>query len=184
MVFKDGETSAGYFPKEEDISQTVRTILSYCDEYVRMMDYERDLDLHVSMFDLVDVAVRVLKREEYYRHFHGIDIRETKRSALICYWISVIHPFTVTDARYENDANASFFNERLAASIVVWTSFDNEAERFDDSVPATGRVEWAGGAKSFFEKLVYSLRYRNLSLDECVLLSESINPASFGQASE
>lgn len=162
-----------FFPSEEDVVYTATQLLESFSLYLKQAEYPDDVAIAISNRSITDIVVRVLKREEYYRYFHGIQISEAKRTGLTAYWIVKLRPFMIVDDRFEHEDATVLVNERFAAFLLVCstcitlTPDEIDEIRFDSD---------------FIDKLIYSFRYRNISIDAFVLLAESLTPASFAQA--
>ena len=131
-------------------------------------------------------ALRVDKRRSYYRYFHSIEISERKTSALIAYWVIKFHPFILDsspEGAGQDLAFRSFINEHFAAYLLIAPCLDNRdkiTEVFGDAERAYGIIR----SSDYYQKLVYSLRYRNIPIDSFVLLAETIVPEAFMQKFE
>jgi hypothetical protein len=126
-----------------------------------------DLECQVSGYALADVIERTDKRKAYYHCFHGMEIDECKVAALYAYWILMFHPLTITDSRYKDNRFGECINEAFAIYIIFSTISGIHDIR---GIPLTPNDD-----TSYFGKLMYSFRYRNISIDSMILLAESIN---------
>ena len=133
--------------------------------------YPRDLEYFVSWYDLIDVIVRTDKREAYFHFFHKkMEINEEKKAALYAYWILKFRPFRIVDNRYLNSKRSATVNEAFAAYIICSILFYSHK-----LVPAAIKNG------TFYEKLMYSFRHRNISIDAMLLLVGSITAETFNK---
>lgn len=133
--------------------------------------------------DLADIALRVDKRRDYYRYFHSIRISERKTSALVAYWVIKFHPITF-EASPSEPADIStrdfysLINEHFAAYLLIAPCLESSEKiksLFDDVPHPYDEIR----SSDYYQKLIYSLRYRNISIDAFVLLAETIVPEVF-----
>jgi len=137
--------------------------------------YPEDIGYSVSLYDLIEVIVRVDKREAYFHFFHNrMEINERKQIALFAFWILKFKPFRITDIRYQDKINN--VNEEFATYLIYTMLY--RAEKLDVT------FDWdtdrrSSNLKNFTRKLEYAFRYRDISMDAMLLLVESINTESF-----
>lgn len=138
-------------------------------KYLALSGYAPDTQIAVSTRALVDAVIRTHKRKAYYRFFHNnMEISECKIAALYAYWIIKYRPFTITDARYVYNNTGMCINEYFAVYMICCIILHCHE-------PVPTKVT----KSTFFRKLLYSFRFRNLSIDSMILLVESICPESF-----
>lgn len=154
-------------------------------DFLTLNGVSDDVRVVVREGDFADIALRVDKRRSYYRYFHSIEISEIKTSSLIAYWIIKFHPIVIEwdgdggKSRSDNDFRC-FINEHFAAYLLIapcLESSDKIVKLFGDNVDAYSKI----CTSDYYQKLVYSLRYRNISIDAFVLLAETIVPEVFLQ---
>ena len=138
--------------------------------------------------DIADIALRVDKRRSYYRYFHSIEIGERKTSALIAYWIIKFHPIIIewdeaTGKSGAEDDFRCFINEHFAAYLLIAPCLEG-ADKIENLFGCHGDAYDRICSSDYYQKLVYSLRYRNISIDAFVLLAETIVPEVFLQKFE
>lgn len=137
--------------------------------FVAYSGYPDDLKYSISRRDLVDAVMRVDKREAYFYYFHNkMEINERKKMALYVYWILKFKPFKVTDNRYVDKKRESCVNEAFAVYMICSILFD--ADKLSDT---------SSKKETFYKKLMYAFRFRNISIDAMLLLVESINTETF-----
>lgn len=136
-------------------------------DFLVSSDYPEDIDYFVSRRDLADIFLRVDKRKAYYYCFHGMEIHEKKEVALFAYWILKFQPFTVIDNRYIDKKKENGINDAFAiymiCSILCYTGIS-----FESVVK-----------KNFYNKLLYSFRFRDFSIDSLMMLVESLSAETF-----
>jgi len=126
--------------------------------------YPIETEKHISFFTLIDIIVRVDKRKAYYYCFHGMEISECKEAALYAYWILKLKPFSITDAKYKNDADACTINESFVIHFIGFI------------LEKIGRIKRISNIKDSYRKfLEYSFRFRNFTIDSFIVLIESIS---------
>jgi hypothetical protein len=137
---------------------------------VSVLGYPPDIKYFVSEVALIDMIIRVDKRKAYYYFFHGMSINEQKTIGLFAYWLLKFRPICIIDERYKNNVDTCFVNEDFAIDVICSTlSYTSNIDPNDDKV------------KLYMDKLRYSFRFRNFSIDSLVVLVESINTETFNQ---
>lgn len=133
--------------------------------------------------DITDISLRVNKRLAYYTFFHGIQASQRKVSALQAYWVVKLHPFIVEPEDSWGDGVREFcslVNEHFAAYLMIAPVAGELALEARSSERAFSYE--AIKASDYYEKLLYSLRYRNIPIDSFVLLSETMTMDAFRQS--
>jgi len=127
----------------------------------------------ISGIDIIDLIVRVDKREAYFSYFHNMKINDEKKAALYAYWIAKLHPVKFVDDNIRNKKIHINVNEKLAANHLL------------NVLVRKGKIKvWDGhnGVKieesKFIEDLCYSFRFRNLPIDSMIVLAEAITTDS------
>lgn len=181
-----GEQDGYPLPSTEQWITDSAVIAKYLREFLILNGLSADSCVTVRQGDIADIALRVDKRRSYYRYFHSIEISERKTSALIAYWVIKFHPFILDsspEGAGQDRAFRSFINEHFAAYLLVAPCLDTRdkiTEVFGDAERAYGIIR----SSDYYQKLVYSLRYRNIPIDSFVLLAETIVPEAFMQKFE
>jgi len=165
----------------------------FCWDFIQSLQLPETWNVHVSSYALMEILVRVDRREAYYYYFHskggnndndGVDINERKLGGLYAYWILKLRPISVNfDVGGQNrdltipikqQEDASKINEYFAVySLYSWLSkwyTASEGKPFD--------LEKATNS-DFHNALLYAFRYRNISIDAMMLLVESIVTETF-----
>jgi hypothetical protein len=137
--------------------------------FFQCFDYPTDLDINISSYDLMHIVLRADKRKVYYEYFHDMEIDEVKEAGLCAYWILKFHPLTITDPRYKGHSLCECINEAFAVFIIYSAVYGIYPTEKDMQFTPTDD-------KSFCGKLLYSFRFRSISLDAMILLAESITP--------
>jgi hypothetical protein len=131
-------------------------------------NYPDDLEYFICSRDLLDLIIRVDKREAYFYCFHDIEISERKKAALYAYWILKFRPIKIIDFRYINTEKANTVNEAFAIYMIC------SILKFSKKLPYN-KVK----KDTYYKKLMYAFRFRNISMDSMLLIVESINPTTF-----
>jgi hypothetical protein len=120
-----------------------------------------DLKYHVSGADIIDVIVRVDKRRAYFHIFHGMAINECKIAGLYVYWLLKFRPILIYDERYKKETD---INEEFALVLMF------------AALTRLGKIKGAIPIKSpYIKELLYSFRFRNISIDSMIILADTIN---------
>ena len=137
--------------------------------FVAYSGYPDDLEYFVSRSDLIDIIIRVDKREAYFHYFHNkMEINERKKVALYAYWILKFKPFRIVDQRYLNRGSENSVNEAFAIYMICSILF------YAKKLTLTSKTK-----ETFYRKLMYAFRFRNISIDAMLLLVESLNVDTF-----
>ena len=132
-------------------------------DFLEISGFALDLDYYVSRRALVDMIVRTDKRKAYYHYFHDMTINECKVAALYAYWILKYRPIVITDNRYEADWLGLCVNESFAIYMIYATLYKVH------NITQTVNEKY-----TYYDKLMYSFRFRHISIDAMILLVESI----------
>jgi hypothetical protein len=162
---------------DEDVWDVLHLFQEEIDHFIRYVrGYPEDLQYTVCGLDLIDAIIRVDKRQVYFSVFHGMDINDCKKAALFAYWIVKFRPIRITDPRYlnrlGNDVNELFAIHWLLSvltaegKIQVWNGSTGVDITFDHP---------------YIEKLRYSFRFRNLTIDSMIVLADTITTGTFQQ---
>jgi hypothetical protein len=156
----------------------LRDSIDYFLRYV--LGYPADLEIKICDIDLLDIIRRVDMRIHYFAVFHPKmqKINECKRSALLAYWFVKFRPIMITDLRFINKKEGynTDVNEKFAIHYLL--------SALDD----VGKIKhWDGksGIKDlnfthpYIKELIYSLRFRNFTIDSIIVLSDSITTETF-----
>lgn len=146
-----------------DLYEELMMFSSEMDNFFEESGFPEDVQYYVSRRAMIDMVVPTDKRKAYYYYFHNMRINECKVAALYAYWILKYRPITLTDVRYESSRAALCINEAFAIYVIYATL--RRVHGYKQSYT---------GPNSYYEKLMYSFRFRNLSIDAMILLVESI----------
>jgi hypothetical protein len=154
----------------EEVVELVRVFEKRFNHFLTLKNFPVDVQIEISVFDLVDIINRVDKRKAYYAYFHTMEINECKEVALYAYWILKLKPFRITDKRYRDQPEICNLNEAFAiyliGSILYYT---------------TRLVPNARAKDSYYKLLEYSFRFRSFTIDSLIVLVESMNTETFCQ---
>ena len=176
------------FPSTEEWETDAASIGKQLKDFLMLNGVSEEASIVVREGDIADIALRVDKRRSYYRYFHSIEISERKTSALIAYWIIKFHPIIIEWDGAEGKIEAEddfrcFINEHFAAYLLIAPCLEG-ADKIEKLFGSHGDAYDRICSSDYYQKLVYSLRYRNISIDAFVLLAESIVPEVFLQKFE
>jgi len=148
----------------KDIEKILQSFYKRFDEFLLLKGFPPKTEKHISPYTLIDIIIRVDKRKAYYQCFHNMEINECKEVALYAYWILKLKPFTITDKKYQNNADACVINESFVIYLIGLI------------LETTGRIKRTANIKdSYCNFLEYSFRFRNFSIDSFIVLIESIS---------
>jgi hypothetical protein len=130
----------------------------------------------VCGLDIIDAIVRADKRTHYFRVVHnGMNINEHKETALLIYWILKFRPIKITDEAFKNKLG---YNNRINELFSIHLLYS--------ILQQTGRLKtWDGREgvevsleNSYTKELLYSLRFRNFTIDSLIVLADTITTES------
>jgi hypothetical protein len=166
-------------PPDKDISDTLQLFQDEIELFMHYVwDYPKGARYDVCGLDLIDAIIRVDKRRYYFRVFHGMDINDCKKAALFAYWIVKFRPIKIIDDRYRNKLGYNdHVNEMFAIHYLLCTLVsEGKVQVWDGSKGADITME-----HPYIEKLWYSFRFRNFTIDSMVVLADTINTETFLQ---
>jgi len=156
-----------------DIFTTLQAFQEEFEYYLHYgLGYRKDQYV-VSGIDIIDLIVRVDKREAYFSYFHNMKINDEKKAALYAYWIAKLHPVKFVDDNIRNKKIHVNVNEKLAANHLVTALVRKRKIKLWDGHDGVKIEE-----SKFIEDLCYSFRFRNLSIDSMIVLADSITTDS------
>ena len=117
-------------------------------------------------YDLFEALDRVDRRIAYYHCYHGIKISDLKFAALLAYWVIKLKPFRVIGA----DTIKEFEVNEYFAAYIIFCALAYEGR--------ISSVEYCKD-KKYYDKLTYTFRFRNISIDVILVLAETINEWTF-----
>jgi len=165
-------------------------------EYLDWMDGNWQVKL--DHYALIDIIIRVDKRRKYYSYFHRlIEIDERKEAGLMAYWVIKFHPISLFHTGKSSEVSekqlwlASLVNEAFAAFLICSAILKYFEKTTGSSL--LDRCNWnatLGSDHSLSEsykqsplnRLIYSFRYSNISIDSMVTLVDVITPEFFCSA--
>jgi hypothetical protein len=147
-----------------ELMDAMDTFQSQLRDFLSASGYESDVNVFVSKRALIDMIIRTDKRKAYYQCFHRMKINECKVAALYIYWLLKFRPITIADTRYEGKRASTCVNEAFAIFVV-----------FATLKRVHGIAQLTMDKYSYYDKLLYSFRFRNISIDAMILLVESIS---------
>ena len=124
---------------------------------------EGSKEVDINLRNLSEVVSRTYKRKEYYRYFHNISkVSELKETALTCFWLIKLKPFTVlnNDSPLRLSANEKFSLNLILSQIKYFLDLKGKEFKMPD--------------KSFIQDALYSFKYRDLSKEAMILFVDSL----------
>jgi hypothetical protein len=157
-----------------DILQLFQDEIYHFIHYV--MGYPLNIQYTVCGLDLIDAIIRVDKRRYYFNVFHGMDINDCKKAALFAYWLVKFRPIKITGNQYISRLGYNdHVNELFAIHWLLCVLCEEEKVRlWDGSAGARITLE-----HPYIQKLWYSFRFRNFTIDSMVVLADTINTEVF-----
>ena len=108
-----------------------------------------------------------------------MDCNEGKKAALYAYWIAKLRPIMIIDPKYiDADGYNNKINEFFAIHYML------------AALNGVGRIElWDGHTgieltlnNPFIQRLWYSFRFRNITIDSIIVLADAITTDTFRQS--
>lgn len=151
----------------EDLKNGIETLTASFWEFVKIEDVplydNKDTKVYVNFRNLAEIVNRVYKRKEYYRYFHNIDhVSELKETALNCFWIIKLKPFTVL---VDDSPLKLSVNEKFALNLIL--------SQIQYLLNEKGR-NFHMPDKCFIQDTLYAFKYRDLSKEAMILFVDSI----------
>lgn len=148
----------------EELKNQINRIENLWVSFIKSNDPDLALeDVDINEDNLYEVIERVNKRKHHYRIFHNIEeLSEIRETALLCFWILKLKPFTVLkkDSPIRNSEN-EYFSMYLILAILQYLTkkLGKEFEKPSDS---------------FIKDAIYIFKYRELSKEAMILFVSSI----------
>lgn len=148
----------------EDAKSQVNKLIRLWNTFVQKNDENLDdCQVDVNKRNLFEIVERVNKRKYHYYIYHNMsELSEIRETALLCFWIIKLKPFTVLneESKLRDSAN-EYFSVYLILSILQYLtlSLGKEFEKPSDS---------------FIKDTVYILKYREMSKEAMILFVSSI----------
>jgi len=124
------------------------------------------LTYNVNNSDLLLVIRKVDQRKHYFKEFHNFDLSELKEISLICFWLTKFRVYRVEN--YGDESINDSLNEKFCVYLIIHTIRSILKTK---KIPADS-LEYL--SKEYIYQLVYSLRFRDLSKEALILLTETI----------
>ena len=172
--------------KENDAIEAGQFFLDLIDDFIhKVADYGsgQQVNYEVSKSAILDIVDRIDKRASYFHAYHkGMEVSEQKLAALTAYWFVKLRPITILDDSIKDTYLADEVNEEFAVSMIyAWIIGVNPEEMPDIFEKELNENSVEGSAFTYHRKLVYSLRYRAISLDAMLTFVESMTKEAFRQ---
>ena len=160
-----------------EIKTMMKELQVVIDDFLKIgLQYGNKVKYTVCGIDLIDIILRVDKRIYHYQVFHGMDCNEGKKAALFAYWIAKLRPIMITDPRY---LNADGYNNKINELFAI--------HYFLSALTGMGRIKlWDGHDgidlklnNPFIQRLWYSLRFRNFTIDSIIVLADAMTTETF-----
>ena len=120
----------------------------------------------VNNTDLLLTIRKVDQRKHYFKEFHNLDMSELKEISLICFWLTKFRIYRVEN--YKDDSINDSINEKFCVYLIIHTirSILKTESKSDDPLKFL--------SKEYIYQFVYSLRFRDISKESLILLTETI----------
>jgi hypothetical protein len=155
---------------KQEVFDLMRLFEEEFKNFLQVSNYPKDLEYSISRRNIIEVIVRVDKRDAYFHCFHDIEMSERKSASLYAYWLLKFKPFFITDNRFLDKESGSQINEAFAIYLISSILF------FSNKLTPSKEEK-----VTYYKKLMYAFKYRNISIDAMLLLVESINTETFGK---
>ena len=152
------ERTAEFFDYE------IKRINELFDRFLQSNGFD-DITFQMNSANLLLVIKKVDQRKHYYKEFHGIDMSELKEISLLCFWLVKFKPYYIKDDVLS--ANESI-NEKFSVYLILHT-IRTLLQTMKSSEASINNLP-----KEYIYELVYSLRFRDISKEALILLTETI----------
>jgi len=161
---------------KDEIKVILKDLQIKIEDFMRGLEYHGITKYTVCGLDLLDIILRVDKRIYYFKVFHGMDCNEGKKAALFAYWIVKFRPIMITDPKYiDVDGYNNKVNEMFAIHYML------------SALCGMGRIKTGNDRRGvnlslknpFIERLWYSFRFRNITIDSIIVLADAIATDTF-----
>lgn len=156
-----------YVPLSDENAYDYFVMLSgLLDKYLSIHNLTQN-DIIINKNALGKLIGRVDKRKQYFIIFHDETyINEIKEMALFAYWIIKFSPFTIKFDKNDGSLQGFRINEGFAAFIIFGTVKE---------VCKRSKKKRLNISKEYCEKLMYALKYWDLSKEALILVAETLN---------
>ena len=164
-------------PSDEELLEMIQYFKEEIEFFIRyVLGFPNNVEYVVCAVDIMDVIIRTDKRLYYFNIFHDMEANECKKAALFAYWIAKLRPIKIISKEHFNKLGYNDkVNEKFAIHILLCI------------LSGIGRIKQrdkTGGIditldNSYIEKLVYSLRFRNFTIDSMIVLADTITTDLF-----
>jgi len=159
---------------DSEIAKMIQSVKDFCD--ISGIDFDR---IHINAQALADVIIRVDMRRLYFKIYHkSMNVSEYKITcALTVFWILKLHPFWVDITEEDDEIMVEVFsliNEKLALHMIIMFLNDFNPKFFDNGQDLV---------KSYYNELLYSFRYRDLSKESLFLMFDPFYYLHFFESS-
>jgi hypothetical protein len=143
---------------KDTINQMALKITNYLQNLASFLKINTH-EISMSEMVMVEIIERVEKRRVYFHIFHdGCNMGEINEGSLLCFWIIKLHPF------HHANIDANVLNAKIALCLFVNVLF-----YYSDKTNSEKKIP-----KHFIDDLYYSFRFRDISKESIMLLSESL----------
>jgi hypothetical protein len=166
--------------ENEEIKKILIDLQTMIDDYLKIgLEYGNNVQYTVCGLDLIDVILRVDKRIYYFKVFHGMDCNEGKKAALFAYWIAKFRPIMITNPKYINkDGYNNQVNELFAIHYMLSALVGINRIKLWDGHDGVD-LSQSNPSNPFVKRLLYSLRFRNFTIDSIIVLADAITTDTF-----
>ena len=168
-------------PSNDEILEVVRYFDEEINHFIHFtLGYPDSVRYVVCAVDIMDIIIRTDKRLYYFNIFHNMEPNECKKAALFAYWIAKLRPIKIIDNEHLNILGYNDkINEMFAIHILfcVLSGIGRIKQRDE-----TGGVDISLN-DPYMDKLCYSLRFRNFTIDSMIVLADTITTETFKKQS-
>ncbi|MCM1246736.1 MAG: hypothetical protein NC293_13945 [Roseburia sp.] len=152
-------------PSKSEKRKHFLDLIEMFEDYAESKDF--DVESIESDFELInEIYIRVDKRKDYYKIFHGIKLNEIREAALTAFWILKFKPFLIVG---EEHGNVQFdINSGFAAYIILAAAGEYISRKYGTN------KSFAIMDEEFLIRFKYSLKYWDLSKESLMMIAESL----------
>jgi len=154
--------------KRETVEREACILNNHFNNFLLSNGFGNELSFSVNNTDLSLIIRKVDQRKHYFREFHTIEMSELKEVSLFCFWLIKFRPYRINSN--EESVNDSI-NEKFCVYFILHTI--RNLINADKSGKATeAALNYI--SKEYLYQLTYSFRFRDISKEALILLTETI----------
>jgi len=148
----------------EETNDKVQEIIYLWNCFVNANDPDlKENDVDINKRNIMEVVERINKRKYHYDIYHNMhELSEIRETALLCYWLLKLKPFTVLkeDSKIRDKTNEYFCIYNILSIIEYLTKKAGKDFKMPEG--------------SFIKDAVYIFKYRDLSKEAMILFVSSL----------